>query len=86
LAVKCGHLGKDETRIKSGIAQHVFVESDFDFVKMRILHHFSEYIHLLGNILYACTEPPQRAMINLKQAYRQHNHPEATIQILLTKD
>ena len=68
-------------QIKSEIAQHLVDESDFIFVKMHLLNHFTDYMHQLGNLLNGYTELPEKAMMSLKQAYQQSNLHEAPFQI-----
>jgi len=76
---------EDTMQIESDIAQHLVDESDFNFVKMRHLNHFSDHIRQLGNLLNVRSELPEKAMMDLKQAYRQSNGHEANFQILRTK-
>jgi len=52
---------------------------------MHLLTHFSDHIRQLGNLLNGSAELPEKAMMDLKQAYWQSNRHEAAFQILLTK-
>jgi len=78
-------IDEDETQIDSEIAQHLVDESDFNFVKMHLLDHFSDHICQLGNLWNVSSELPEKAMMDLTQAYWQSNHHEAALQILRTK-
>ena len=48
-AAKRCNIAGDEMQIESEIAQHPVDESDFNFVKMDLLNHFSDHIRQLGN-------------------------------------
>jgi hypothetical protein len=76
---------EDKTQIKSEIVPHLINKSDFNFVKMHLLNHFSGLICQLGNLLNVSSECLEKAMMDPKQAYRQLNHHEAAFQILQTK-
>jgi len=80
-AAKRSCIDEDEMQIKSEIAQHLVDESDFNFVTMHLLNHFTDYIRQLGNLLNGYTELPEKAMMNIKQAYQQSNRHEAPFQI-----
>jgi len=60
----CVH--EDKMQMQSDIAQHVVDESDFNFVKMHLLNHFSEHILQLGNLFNASFELPERLMMDFK--------------------
>jgi len=79
------HVDEDTTQIESEIAQHLVDKSDFNFVKMHLLNHFSDHIHQLGNLLNVSSELPEKAMMDLKQAYWQSKCHEVPFQILGTK-
>jgi len=49
-AAKHSRVDEDKTQIESDIAQHLVDESDFNFVKMHLLNHFSDHIRQLGNV------------------------------------
>jgi len=83
-AAKRGQVDEDRTQIESEIAQHLVDESDFNFVKMDLLNHFSDHIRQLGKPLNVSSELQQKAMMDLKQAYRRSNRHEAASQILRT--
>jgi len=85
VAAKRYNIAGDETQIESEIAQHLVDESDFNFLKIHLLNHFSDHIRQLGNLLNATSELPVRAMMDLEQAYRQSNRHEAAFQVLQTK-
>jgi len=72
---------EDETQIEWEVAQHLVDESDFNFVKMHLLNHFSDHIRQLGNILNLSSELPEKAMMDVKQPHRQWNRHEAACQI-----
>jgi len=84
-ASKRCHIDADKMQIMSQIAQHLVDESDFNFVKMLLLNHFSDYIRPLGNLLNVSSELPVKAMMDLKQAYQQSNCHEAAFLILRMK-
>jgi len=77
---RCVH--EDKTQIESEIAQHLFDESDFNFLTMHLLNHFSDHIRQLGNLLNVSSELPEKVMLDRKQAYQQSNRHEAACQIL----
>jgi len=82
---KLRRVDEDRTRIESGIAQHLADESDFNFVKMHLLNHFSHHIRWFGNLLNVSSELPEERMMDRKKVYRQSNCHEAAFQILRTK-
>ena len=84
-AAKRHRIDEEKQQIKSQIAQHLADESDLNFVKLYLLNHFSDNMHQLGNLLNVSSELPEKGMMDLKQAYRQWNRPEATIQIMRTR-
>jgi hypothetical protein len=84
-AAKRHHVDEDKTQIDSEIAQHLLDESDFTVVKMHLLNHFSDHIRQRGNLLNVSSALLEKAMMDLKQAYRQSRRHEAAIQILRTK-
>jgi len=83
-AAKRRCVDEDIMQIESEIAQHLVNESDFNFVMMHLLNHFSDHICQHVNLSNAYSELPARAMMYLKQAYWQSNRHEPTFQILLT--
>jgi len=85
VAAKCHRVDEEKTHIESEIAQHLVDESDFNFVEIHLLNHFSDHIRELGNILDVSSELTEKAMMDLKQAYQQSNRHEAAFQILRTK-
>jgi len=66
VAAKRRRVDEDKTQIESDIAQHLVDESDFNFVKMHLLNHFSDHIRQLGNLLNVSSELPEKAMMDLK--------------------
>jgi len=68
-AAKRRRVDVDITQIESGIAQHLVDESDFNFVKMHLLNHFSNHIRQLGNLVNVSSELPEKGMMDRKQAY-----------------
>jgi len=84
-AAKRPRVDEDKTPIESEIRQHLVNKSDFNFVKMHFLNHFSAHICQLGNLLNVSFALPEKAMMDLKQAYQQSKWHEAAFQILQTK-
>jgi thiaminase len=84
-AAKSRRIYEDKTQIVSEIAQRLINKSDFNFVKMHRLNHFSDHIRQLGNLLNVSSELPEKVMMDLKQAFQQSNRHEAAFQILRTK-
>jgi len=82
VAAKRCRVDDDKTEIRSEIPQHLVDESDFNFVKIHLLEPLSCHIRELRNHLNGSSELPDRAMMDLIQAYRQTNCHEATFQIL----
>jgi hypothetical protein len=82
VAAKRRQVDEDISKAKSEIAQHLVDKSDFNFVKMHLLNHFSDHIRQLGNLLNVSSELPEKAMMDHKQEYRQSNRHEAAFQIL----
>jgi len=68
-AAKRRRVDDDTMQIEFDIAQHLVYESDFNFVKMHLLKHFSDYIHQLGNLLNVSSNLPEKARMDLEQAY-----------------
>jgi len=73
---------ENEMQIESDIAQHLVDESDFKFVKMHLLNHFSDHICQHGNLLNLGSDHAEKAMMDLNQAYVQLNRHEASFLIL----
>jgi len=69
-------------QIESEIAHYLVKESDFRSVQMHLLIHFSDHIRQNGNLSNIYSEPPEKAIIDLKHAYQQPNQHEAALQIL----
>jgi hypothetical protein len=69
VAAKCCCIEEDKTQIKSEIGQHFVNESDINFVKMNLLNHSSDDIRQLGNLVNVSSEHPEKAMMDLEQAY-----------------
>jgi len=69
-------------QIESEIKQHLVDQTDFSLVKMDFLNRSSYHIRQLGNLLNASSELPDRAMMDLKQAYRRANRHEAAFRPL----
>jgi len=76
---------EDTTQIESEIPQHLGDKLDFDFVKMRLLNHFSDHIRQLGNLLNTSSELPEGAIMDYEQDYRHPDCQKAIFQILRTK-
>jgi len=68
-AAKRRRVAGDKTQIESEIAQHLVNTSDFNFVKMHLLNHFSDHIHQFGNLLNVSSELPENAMMDIEQGY-----------------
>jgi len=66
VAAKHRRVDEDKMQIESEIAHHLVDQSDFNFVKMHLLNHFSDHIRQLGNILNVSSELPEKAMMDLK--------------------
>jgi len=84
-AGKRHQVDEDKMKIELEIAQHLVDESDFNFVMIHLLNHFSDHIHQVGNLLEASSELPERVRTDLKQVYWPWNGHEATFQILRKK-
>jgi len=83
VAAKHCHIDADNIQIKSDIAQHLEDKSDFNFVNMHFLNHFSNHIRQLHNLLDVCSELPAQAMMDAStQGYQQLNRYKVTFQIL----
>jgi len=85
VAAKRSHVDENKMQIESEIAQHLVNKSDFNFVKMHLLSHFSDHICQLGNLLNVSSELPEKAIMHLKQADQQSNCHEAAILIVRMK-
>jgi len=57
-AAKHLRVDEDKMQIESEIAQHLVDESDFHFVKMHLLNHFSDHIRQLANLVNVSSELP----------------------------
>ena len=68
-AAKRHRIGEDKIQIDSEIASHLSDESDFNFVKMHLLNHFSDHIRQLGQLSHVSSELPERSMMDLKDVY-----------------
>jgi hypothetical protein len=75
----------DTLQIESGIAQHLVKESNFNYLQMPLLNHFSEHICQHGNLLNLSSELPEKPIMDVKQAYQQSNRYEPACQIVQTK-
>jgi hypothetical protein len=84
-AAKGHRVDEDKTQTQSEIAQYIVDESDFNFVKINLLNHFSDNICQLSNLLNVSSELPAQAMMEREQAFRQSNRHEAPFWILQTK-
>jgi len=51
---------EDKMQIESESAQYLVHESDFNFVKMHLLNHFSDHIRQLGNLSNISSELPEK--------------------------
>jgi hypothetical protein len=72
-AVKRHRCDEDITQIESDIAKHLVDKSDFNFVKMHLLNHFSDHIRQAGNLLNVSSELPEKAMMEFEQSHQQSN-------------
>jgi len=72
-------------QITSVIAQHLVNESDINIEQSYLLNHISDHIWQLPNLLKACSELPESAMMDLKQVYCQSNRYQAALKIIQTK-
>jgi len=78
-ATKHRHIDQVETMIKSELAKHLVDELHLHFVKRYHLNHFSDYICYLANLLHGSSELSEKAMMDLKQAYKQLSCHELTL-------
>jgi len=60
MAAEHCRVDEDKTQIELEIAQHLVEESDFNFVKMHFLNHFSDHIRQLANLLNGSSELPEK--------------------------
>jgi hypothetical protein len=58
VAAKRHYNDQDKTQIKSGIVPDVVEMSDFNFLKLHLLNHFSDHICHHGNLFYASSGNP----------------------------
>jgi len=68
-AVKHHRVDEDKTQIESQIPQHLFNESDFNFVMIHLQTYFSDHIRQLGNLLNISSELLEQQLIDLGQVY-----------------
>jgi hypothetical protein len=83
-AAKTRRIEQDRQTIEFEVQANLSEESDFNFVKMHLLTHFSHHIRQLGHLSNVSSELPEHAMMDIKAAYRISNRNEATEQILRT--
>jgi hypothetical protein len=83
-AVKTHRIMQDRQTIEFEVQAKFSEESDFNFVKMHLLTHFSNHIRQLGHLSKVSSELPEHAMMDIKAAYRISNRNEVTKQILHT--
>ena len=84
MAAERRRVDQNRTQTELEIALHLVNESDFNFVKMHLLNHFSNHIRQLGNLLNVTSVHPEKVMVDLKQAYLQSNCQEAAFQVSRT--
>jgi len=84
-APKRRRVDEHKMQIESEIVQQLVDESDFNFVKMHPLNHFSDNIRQLGNLSNVSSELQEHAMMDHEQAYEQSNRHEAAFQISRTE-
>jgi hypothetical protein len=80
-AKRC-QLNEDKTWIQSQIKSLLEEESDFNFIKLHLLSHFSEHGKELGHLTNVSAELPERLHRELKDACRRSNKHNAHQQIL----
>jgi hypothetical protein len=85
VAAKHRWVDEGEMPIKSYIPQHLVHESDFTFMKMLLLNHFSDHILQLGNLLNVRLKFPEKAGMDFEQGYHQSNRHQAAPHNLQTK-
>jgi hypothetical protein len=69
VSAKRRRVDEDKTQIQSEIAQHLVNKSDFNFMKMHLLNHFSDHIRQLGNHLNVSSELSETGILDHKQVY-----------------
>jgi hypothetical protein len=60
------HIDEHTMQIELKIAQHLVDESDFNFLKLHLLSHFSDNVHRLGNLLNASSKLSKQILMELK--------------------
>jgi len=65
-AAKRLHIDEFKMQIKLEIAQLLVNESDLNFVKMHLLHHFSDYFRQIGDLLNVSSELSDKEIMDLK--------------------
>jgi hypothetical protein len=58
-AAKHHRVDEDKMPVESEIAKHLVDESDFNFVKMHLMTHFSDHIRQLGSLSNSSSELPE---------------------------
>jgi len=86
LGVSAKHRHIDHNKMEMGklFTHHLGDISDFNFLKMHLLNHFSDHIWQLGNLGNASAELPERTMMDLNHVYWQWHHHEVAWWILRT--
>jgi DNA-directed RNA polymerase subunit N (RpoN/RPB10)/oligoribonuclease (3'-5' exoribonuclease) len=79
---KSRQLNEDKTWIESQVKSLVEEESDFNFIKLHLLTHFSEHVKELGHLTNVSAELSERLHRELKDAFRRSNKHNAHQQIL----
>jgi len=82
-AARCRPVDVDKMQVESDIALQPVEKSDINLGKIHILNHFSDHIWHLGYLLNISSYLLQNLMVESEQAYRQLNHHDAALQILL---
>jgi hypothetical protein len=68
-----------KSRVKSCLEEH----SDFNFIKLHLLAHFSDYVKELGHLSNVSAELSESMHCELKESFRRSNKNNASSQILL---
>jgi hypothetical protein len=81
---KTHRIEQDRQTIKFEVQANLSEKSDFNFIRMHLLTHFSHHIRPLGDLSNVSSKLPEHAMMDIKGACPISNRNEATKQILRT--
>jgi hypothetical protein len=74
---------EEKTWIKSKVKSFLEEESDFNFIKLHLLAHFSNYVKELGHLSNVSAKLSESLHCELKESFRQSNKNNVSSQILL---